>query len=416
LTAILSTVTEAVVSDRLAALSGQNPLIVVSGNFATPWELVRLADASLPAWRTFVLNPQAGWPCREGFVVETPFVGPGVRNDPRLEYLPMRLSLVPRLFDSIRPPDAVLVHTSPPRDGKVSLGIEVNILPAAIERVRQRGGLVVAQVNRHMPFTGADAQIDVGDIDLALEVDLPLPSPAPEPPDAASAIIGEQVARYATDGGTVQLGIGQVPDIVAHHLRSKRHLGVWSEMVSDGTFQLEQAGALDYDRPICSSFLFGSQELYSWADGNPRLEMRRTEVVNDPSVIAGLPAVLSVNTALQVDLFAQANASYVHGSIYSGFGGQPDFVVGALHSQGGHAIIALRSWHNKTNTSSIVPVLTVPASSFQHSVVVSEQGRAEIFGRNQSAQARLLVENVADPRGRDELEEAFRLGRARRPS
>ncbi len=409
----MRTVDESVVSDRLAAL-GANPLIVVAGNFATPWELVRLADASLPTCRTFVLNPQAGWPCREGHVVETPFVGPGARCDPRLEYLPMRLSLVPRLFDSLWPPDAVLIHTSPPRGGKVSLGIEVNILPAAIERTRQRGGLVVAQVNRNMPHTGADAEVDLAHIDLAIEVDVPLPSPLPSPPDAASAAIGEQVARYAADGGTVQLGIGQVPDIAAHHLRSKRRLGVWSEMVSDGALRLEQAGALDPDRPICASFLFGSQELYEWADGNPRLVMRRTEVVNDPSLIADLPAVLSVNTALQVDLFAQANASYVRGSIYSGFGGQPDFVEGALHSAGGHAVIALRSWHDKTDTSNIVPVLTVPASSFQHSVVVSEHGSAEIFGHGQHAQARLLIEKVADPRGRAGLwHEAERLGLAR---
>jgi acyl-CoA hydrolase len=410
----MRTVSEQVIAGRLAGLAGQNPLVVVAGNFATPWELVRLADATLPSFRTFVLNPQPGWPCRDGFVIDTPFVGPGARFDPRLEYLPMRLSLVPRLFDSLWPPDAVLIHTSPPRGGKVSLGIEVNILPAAIERVRQRGGLVVAQVNRHMPYTGADAEIDVADIDLALEVDLPLPSPFADPPDAMSAAIGEQVARYATDGGTVQLGIGQVPDTAAHHLRSKRRLGVWSELVSDGTLQLEQAGALDIDRPICASFLFGSQELYAWADENPRLIMRRTEIVNDPGQIAILPAMLSVNTALQVDLFAQANASYVRGSIYSGFGGQPDFVEGALHSDGGHAVIALRSWHDKSATSSIVPVLGVPACSFQHSVVVSEQGSAEIFGRSQYDQARLLIEHVADPRSRTRLwDAAEHLGLAR---
>jgi len=405
---------ERVIADRLAGLAGQNPLVVVSGNFATPWELVRLADATLPSWHSFVLNPQPGWPCRDGFVIDTPFVGPGARCDPRLEYLPMRLSLVPRLFDSLWPPDVVLIQTSPPRAGKVSLGIEVNILPAAIERVRQRGGLVVAQVNPHMPYTEGDAEVDIADIDLALEAELPLSSPPLEPPDAMSAAIGEQVARYATDGGTVQLGIGLVPDTAAHHLRSKRRLGVWSELVSDGTLQLEQAGALDSDRPICSSFLFGSQELYAWADNNPRLVMRRTEVMNNPGLIATLPAMLSVNTALQVDLFAQANASYVRGSIYSGFGGQPDFVEGALHSEGGHAVIALRSWHDKSDTSNILPVLGVPACSFQHSVVVSEQGSAEIFGRSQYDQARLLIEQVADPRSRTHLWDAAEdLGLAR---
>jgi acyl-CoA hydrolase len=326
----------------------------------------------------------------------------------------MRLSLVPRLFDSLWPPDAVLIHTSPPKGSKVSLGIEVNILPAAIERARRSGGLVIAQVNRYMPYTSGDAEIDVDDIDLALEVDAPLPSPVTSPPDQASAAIGERVAGYATDGGTLQLGIGQVPDTAARHLGSKRRLGVWSELASDGVLRLEQAGALDREREICASFLFGSPELYAWVDDNPRLVMRRTEVVNDPARIAAQPALLSVNTALQVDLFAQANASYVHGAVYSGFGGQPDFVEGALHSPGGHAVVCLRSWHDKTDTSNIVPILTVPACSFQHSVVVSEHGSAEIFGRSQHTQAQLLIDHVADPRAQAGLwNAAGHLGLAR---
>jgi len=399
-------VNEQVIARHLAAIKGPSPLIVVAGNFATPWELVRLLDASLASCRALVLNPQSGWPCRDGFTTETPFVGPGARSDPRLVYLPMRLSLVPRLFDSVWPPDAVLIHTSPPRNGKVSLGIEVNILPAAIERVRRNGGLVIAQCNRNMPYTTADAVVDVADIDLALEVDGPLPSPVAERPDPTSTSIADQVTRYAIDGATIQLGIGQVPDIAAHFLGSRRHLRVWSEMVSDGVLHLERAGALDLDRAICASFIFGSQELYAWADDNPRLVMRRTEVVNDPGQIAAQPALLSVNTALQVDLFAQANASYVGSRIYSGFGGQPDFVVGALHSDGGHAVVALRSWHDKSGTSNIVPVLSVPVCSFQHSVVVSEHGPAEIFGRSQRAQAQLIIERVADPRARAGLSEA----------
>ena len=111
-------VSEAVISNQLATLSGPSPLVVVSGNFATPWELVRLTDTSMANCRTFVINPQPGWPCRDGYVIETPFVGPGTRCGPRLEYLPMRLSLVPRLFNSLWSPDAVLIQTSPPRSGR----------------------------------------------------------------------------------------------------------------------------------------------------------------------------------------------------------------------------------------------------------------------------------------------------------
>jgi acyl-CoA hydrolase len=152
--------------------------------------------------------------------------------------------------------------------------------------------------------------------------------------------------------------------------------------------------------------MFGSPELYEWADSNPRLQMTRTEVINDPASIASNPAMFSVNMAMQIDLFAQANASFVRGTVYSGFGGQADFVTGALHSAGGHAVVALRSWHQKTDTSSVLPVLTNPVTSFQHSAIVSDEGCAEIFGRSQQAQARLIVENVADPRAREELREA----------
>ncbi len=407
-------VDEATLADRLRAIDRPSPRVVVSGNFATPWELLGVVDGALDRYRLFALNPQPGWPSREGVITETPFVGPGVRHDPWLDYLPMRLSLVPRLFDSLRPPDVALIHTSTPRDGKVSLGIEVNILPAAVERVRQRGGLVVAQLNPSMPHTCGDAEIGLDEIDLGVEVDAALPSPTPRPLDDAAVVIGERVAGYASDGGTVQLGIGQLPDAAARSLRAKRGLGVWSEMVSDGVVELERSGALDPGRPLCASFLFGSPDVYDWADENPRLVMRRTEVINDPSRIAAQPAMLSINTALEVDLFAQANACSVRGTVYSGFGGQPDFVEGALHSAEGHAIIALRAWHERTDSSTIVPLIQAPVCTFQHSVVVTDVGQAEIFGRSQHAQARLLIDETADPRAREALwEAAVRLGLVR---
>ncbi len=390
----------------LAALPGDEPRVVVPGNFATPHELLGILERTRERVRAFVLNPQAGWPRRPGFITETPFVGPGARDDPALDYLPMRLSLVPRLFEVARPPDAVFLHTSVPRDGYVSLGVEVNILPAALDRARARGGLVVAQVNRHMPHTGGDALVPVEDIDLALAVDRPLPSPAPHPPGAAADAIGELVAGYATDGGTVQLGIGQIPDAAARHLGRRRGLGVWTEMFSDGVVALERTGALDPSRPLTATFLFGSPDLYAWADDNSRLVMRRTEVVNDPARIAAHPAMLSVNCALQLDLFAQANASHVGSRLYSGLGGQPDFVVGALHSDGGHAVIALHAWHDKTDTSTVLPQLVGPVTTFQHSVVVTEHGAAEIFGHGEAAQTRLLIDRVADPRARDPLRAA----------
>ncbi len=383
------------------------PRVVASGNLATPLELVRILDATIPSYRLFLLNAQLPLPDRVGVIIETPFVGPGVRDNPeRVAYVPMRLSLVPRLFSSTHPPDAVLVHTSPPRDGRLSLGIEVNILPSALDAVRRRGGLIVAQLNSSMPFTGGDAELDVDDVDLAFEVSTPLPVRPPSKHHESADEIGARAASYATDGATLQVGIGAIPDAVTHSLRGRRGLGVWSEMISDGVLALERAGALDDRRALCASFLFGSYELYAWADRNPRLVLARTERVNDPARIAAHPGMLAINGAIEVDLYAQSNASHCNARVYSGFGGQPDFVSGALHSDGGHAIIVLDSWHEPTNASKIIPLLGSPATSFQHSVVVTEHGAAEIFGQDQREQARRLTAFAADPRARPALEAA----------
>jgi acyl-CoA hydrolase len=393
--------------NRFGALPLGEPRAVVSGNFAMPHRLIALFDAAVESYRFFALNAQTAVPDRPGVVPETPFVGPGMRGRPGLDYLPMRLSLVPRLFDEARPPDVVLLHTSTPRRGKVSLGSEVNILPAAIERARARSGLVVAQLNPHMPYTLGDGELDVGDIDLAIEVDEPLPSPLRRPVGEVTGAIGAGVATLVDDGATVQIGIGEIPDAVLASLRSCRGLGVWSEAISDGVLELERGGALDPDRTIVTTFLFGTPELYAFVDENPRVRVLRTETVNDPATIASHPRMCSLNTALQVDLSDQANASYVRGRIYSGFGGQPDFVVGALHSDGGQAVIALSSWHDKSDSSTIVTRLAEPATSFQHSAVVTEHGRALIFGRSQRAQARLLIEQTAHPDARAELWDAL---------
>ena len=143
--------------------------VVVSGNFAMPAAATAVLDAALPRYRFFSLNAQAGIPTREGVEHETAFVGPGMRATPGLRYVPARLSLVPELFRTRLTPDAVLVHCAPARDGRLSLGTEVNVLPAAIEQVRRRGGLVIAQVNPQMPYTFGDAQVHVDDVDLAVE-------------------------------------------------------------------------------------------------------------------------------------------------------------------------------------------------------------------------------------------------------
>ena len=392
------------------------PRVVVSGNFATPWAAVDALDQTLSQWTLHMLNAQVGTPRRPGVRLETCFVGPGMRDSPTLAYVPSRLSLVPVLLQDQLAPDVVVVHVTPPRNAHYSLGTEVNVLPAAIASARARGGLVVAVVNPRMPYTGGDALLPVADVDLVVEVEADLPSPAPRAnsgTDAESSRIGELVSARVTDGATVQVGIGAVPDAVLGGLRGRRGLRIWSEMISDGVLDLERAGALDRDTPIATSFLFGSNELYAWADGNPRLRMLATQVANDPARIASHPHMVSVNSALQVDLHAQVNAAQIRGRVYSGFGGQTDFIVGALHSERGQALIALRSWQPKADCSTIIPLLGEPVTSFQHTAVITEHGTAELVGHSQSEQAAALIERAADPCVRDELwEEAAALGLA----
>ena len=402
----LTVVPDARLAAAVAALPGR-PRVVASGNHAAPLYALQIVDKAVEQWRLYMLNAPPGIPTGERVRLETSFVGAGMRDEPSLRYVPSRLSLVPTLFRDTRPPDVVLLHTSIPHDGKVSLGCEVNVLPAAIEAARARGGLVVAQVNRHMPYTYGDGELAVEEIDLAIEADVPFEAPPPRSPDDTSHAIADRVAALIADGATMQLGIGAVPDATLAAVRATG-LRIWSEMFSDGVLALDRAGRLDPDAPITASFCFGSAELLAWVDRNPRVRMLRTERANDPGTIARQPAMTSVNTAMQVDLYAQANASYRRGRIYSGFGGQTDFIVGALHSPGGRAVVALPSWHEKSATSTVVPQLVQPATSFQHSHIVTEHGAARIFGVSQVEQTRQLVEVCADPRARDGLREAAR--------
>lgn len=383
-----------------------NPRVVASGNFAAPKTLLAAIDAVYPTYRLNMLNAQPGIPNREGVTYETAFVGAGMRHHDRLEYIPARLSLVPELLREHYRPDIVLVNTSSQRYDTVSLGTEVNVLPAAIESARDHGGLVIAQANTQMPYTYGDAQIYTEDIDFLVEVDEPLDVHEQCAPSPISQAIGERIAARVGDGATMQLGIGDVPNSVLAALKDRQGLRVWTEMFSDGVLDLHKSGALDRDRPLTASFLFGSRELYDWVHMNTHVRMMRTEFTNNPGKIEKQALMTSVNSALQVDLLDQANASRIKGRIYSGFGGQTDFVVGALHSRGGQSFIALPSWHAKANVSTIVPLLDEPVTSFQHSAVATENGIAEVFGHSQAEQARNIVKYAAHESVRDDLTKA----------
>lgn len=385
------------------------PRVVASGNFATPRAILDALDQAVPEYRLHMLNAQAGLPKRDGVTYETAFVGPGMRHEPNLVYVPCRLSLVPVLFRDHYRPDVVLLHTSARRHDTVSLGTEVNIMPAAIEAAREHGGIVIAQANPAMPYTYGDAQVYEHEIDYLVEVDDPLPAHMAGDLGDTAREIGRRIATLVQDASTLQLGIGAVPDAVLAELTGRRGLRIWTEMFSDGVLSLHQAGALDPDVPITASFVFGSRELYDWLHLNRGVQMLRTERTNDPAMIARQARMTSVNAALQVDLLDQANASRIKGRIYSGFGGSTDFIVGALHSRGGASFIALPSWHAKADVSTIVPLLTEPVTSLQHSYVATEQGIAEVFGRSQRAQAQNIIDHAAHPDVREYLTEQARI-------
>lgn len=399
-----------VAPEQLASSLGElpdEPRVVTSGSFATPLPLLALLDAVLPTWRLFAVNALPGLPAREGITYESAFVGAGMRGYPRLEYYPCRLSLVPSLFEGPLPPDIVAVQVSRPIDGRVSLGIEVQILPGAIAAARARGALVIAQLNPQMPFVHGDGVLDLDWIDLVVEIEAPLPASSSGGVDDESAAIGERVAAMVPQGATIQAGIGAVPDAVLHGLRNHRGLRIWTELLTDGFHGLYEAGALDDRFPVTGSFAFGSREFYAWMDDNPQVQLLACDYTNDPAIISSQPQMVSINTALQVDLFGSANASRIRNQIFSGFGGQTDFFIGALHSPGGMAIMALKSWHPKAGVSTIVGKLDQPTTSTQFSYAVTENGSARIFGASQRQQALGLIE-AADPRARDDLREAAR--------
>ena len=272
---------------------------------------------------------------------------------------------------------------------------------------------MIAVINPRMPYTFGDSQISTEAVDLAVEIEFELDGTAERTPDDDSIVIAERLAAMIDDGSTLQMGIGAVPDSTLKALASRRGLRIWTELFSDGVLDLDAAHALDEEHLLTASFCFGSRRLYDWVDGNPRVQMLRTEKTNSPALIAANRQMTSVNSALEVDLFGQANASRINARIYSGYGGQTDFIVGALHSPGGQAFIALRSWHPRADCSAVVPLLDEPVTSFQQTAVVTEQGVAKLLGYDEKTQARHLIEYAAHPSVRSELwEEARELGLA----
>jgi acyl-CoA hydrolase len=341
------------------------------------------------------------------------FVGPNARaavNEGRADYVPVFLSDVPHLFErGALPLDAVLVNATPPdAHGFCSLGTSVEAMHAAVRAART----VIVQLNRAMPRTLGESFIHVNDIDLAVEVDVPpYEHPVGEIDDVATRI-GAFIADLVPDGATLQLGIGAIPAATALALRHKRDLGIHTEMFTDPVVDLVEAGVVtgamkERNRgKIVTAFVMGSRRLYDFVNDNPMVEMRSVDFTNDTQVIRTFRRMTAINSAIEVDMTGQVVADSIGSRIYSGVGGQMDFIRGAALAPEGRAIIALPSTAAGGTASRIVLSLKegagVVTTRAHVRTVVTEYGVAELFGKSLRERARALIA-IAHPAFRDEL-------------
>ena len=358
-------------------------------------------------------------PAMEGHLrVNSIFISDNIRkavHEGRADFTPVLLSEFPLLFKrGLLPLDAALIHVSPPDEhGFCSLGVEVGLTKTAAESAK----IIIAEVNEQMPRTLGDSFIHVSRLNYIVPVDYPiseLPMGAGESSEVVEKIAG-YIAELIPDAATMQLGIGAIPDAVLKYLFDKKDLGIHTELFSDGVIDLVNAGVLTnaqktlHPGKIVAGFMLGTKRLYDWADDNPLIELHRTEYVNDPFVIAQNERMVAINSAIEVDLTGQVCADSIGPKLYSGVGGQLDFVYGASRSKGGVPVIALPSTNPMRDgkvLSKIAPLLKYGAgvvTTRNHvRYIVTEYGVADLYGKTIRERATQLI-NIAHPDFREEL-------------
>ncbi len=377
-------------------------------------------DAEIVQVWTLGVAPYTDEHLKSNFRLNAFFVGNHTRdaiNGGLADYTPIFLSQVPDLFTRrLISIDVALIQTSPPdAHGFLSLGVSVDIVKAA----SAQASLVIAQVNPQMPRVQGDGFVHAGEVDYLIPFDEPLLEYHPNVPDEIATRIGKYVARIVEDGDTIEVGYGSVPNAIMSALGRKKHLGVHTELLTDGMVDLIRRGVIDNMHKslnrgkTVASFCMGGRDTYAFVHENPTIEFKTIDYTNNPLVIAAHENMCAINSVLEIDLTGQATAESVGHTFYSGIGGQADFMRGAVLSKGGKSILVLQSTAQDGTVSRIVPFLQegagVTLNRGDVHYVVTEYGIAQIHGKNVRERAMDLIA-IAHPAFRHHLvEEARRL-------
>jgi 4-hydroxybutyrate CoA-transferase len=398
--------------------------VYISGNAASPLTLVhalaRRKDDLTDVEVIHVLllgDDPLSEPGMEGhFRHKSLFVGPADRkaiNEGKAGYIPVFLYEIPDLFRSrILNLDVAFLHLSPPDNrGYMSFGVECMVSKTAAECAR----VVVAEVNDRMPRTLGDSFIHVSQVDRIVEISRELPELAIKEPTETEAKIGQHIAELVEDGSTIQLGIGGIPNAALKAMSGLKDLGIHTEMFSDGMMEAMLEGYVTGARKTLhrgkavATFVFGTSRVYSFVDDNPALELHPVDYTNHPSIIARNDKMIAINSAIEIDLTGQVCSDSIGARIYSGFGGQVDYVRGAAQAPEGKPIIALSATAKDGTVSRIVPYLKegagVVTTRADVHYVVTEYGVAYLHGKDLRERALALI-GVAAPEFRDDLERA----------
>ena len=396
--------------------------VYYAGNAAIPQTLVKalslrkdeLEDVQLSHVLLVGKDPLAEPEMEGSFRHNSLFVGPADRkavNEGRGDYVPIFLHQIPRLFrENIVPIDLAMVQCSPPDEhGFMSLGVETLASMAACQKAKT----VIAQVNEKMPRVLGDSFMHVNRVDSVVEASESLPQLESKPATDVERAIASHVIPLIKPGSTVQMGIGGIPDSVWESMEGDLQLGVHTEMISDGGMRAIQRGVVTgtqknlHPGKVVLTFVLGSDELYDFVDNNPLIEAHPVDYVNDPFIVSQNQNMVAVNSAIEVDLTGQVCSDSIGPYIYSGFGGQVDFIRGAAKSKGGRPIIALPSTAKSGTMSRIVPFLKegagVVTSRADVHYVVTEHGAVNLFGKNLRERAEALIE-ISDPQFQEEIE------------